>query len=161
MSGQLHSHVTLPLGKEPAVRIGLALEPVWTTWRRDNFWTYRDSNCNPSVFQLVVSRYTDCTIPTRVGRTERSICICKCVWTLDYWRWMVALHFPPHYLTVEWSASTSHSLHFSLQPSALEFWTKYIAILTLKSSKCMCIITMTSSLPNSVRKWDSRTSRVV
>jgi hypothetical protein len=29
---------------------------------RDNYWLYRDSNSNPSVVQLVVSRYTDSAI---------------------------------------------------------------------------------------------------
>jgi hypothetical protein len=30
--------------------------------REENFWSYRDSNSNLSLVQLVVSHYTDCTI---------------------------------------------------------------------------------------------------
>jgi hypothetical protein len=37
----------------------MAPEPVWTTWGRDNFLLYRDSNYDPSVVQPVASRYTD------------------------------------------------------------------------------------------------------
>jgi hypothetical protein len=36
---------------------------VWTTWRRENSWPYRDSNSDLSAVQPVASRYTDCTIP--------------------------------------------------------------------------------------------------
>jgi hypothetical protein len=31
-------------------------------WRRENFWPYRYSNSDPSVFQPVASCYTDCAI---------------------------------------------------------------------------------------------------
>jgi hypothetical protein len=34
-------------------------EPVWTTWRIENSWPYRDSNSNTSVIQPVACRYTD------------------------------------------------------------------------------------------------------
>jgi hypothetical protein len=37
-------------------------EPVWTTWRNENFCPHRDSNSKPSVFQPIASRYTDCAI---------------------------------------------------------------------------------------------------
>jgi hypothetical protein len=43
--------------------IGWTPEPVWTLWRRENSWPYRDSNSDPSVVQSVASRYTDCLIP--------------------------------------------------------------------------------------------------
>jgi hypothetical protein len=33
------------------------------TERRENSCPYRDSHSDPSVFQLVASRYTDCAIP--------------------------------------------------------------------------------------------------
>jgi hypothetical protein len=63
VSGQLHAPDALPLGKELPLPIGSqagwAPEPVWTTWRRESSWPYRDSNTDPSVVQSVVSRYTD------------------------------------------------------------------------------------------------------
>jgi hypothetical protein len=38
-------------GKEPPVlirkEVGWTPEPVWTTWRRENTWPYRDSNSEP------------------------------------------------------------------------------------------------------------------
>jgi hypothetical protein len=54
-------------GKElpvPIVQeVGWTPGPVWTTWRSNNSWPYRDSNLNLSVVQPVASRYTDCAIP--------------------------------------------------------------------------------------------------
>jgi hypothetical protein len=65
VNGQLHASAALPLVKEPPLPIGLEAgwtpEPVWTTWRRENSWPYRDSNF--SVAQPVASRYTDYAIP--------------------------------------------------------------------------------------------------
>jgi hypothetical protein len=49
----------LPPEKEPPVPIGWTSESVWTIWRRENSWPYRDSNSDSSVVQLVASRYTD------------------------------------------------------------------------------------------------------
>jgi hypothetical protein len=50
----------------PPVRIGQeagwAAEPVWTTWRKENSWPYRDSISDPTFVQLVLSRYIDCAI---------------------------------------------------------------------------------------------------
>jgi hypothetical protein len=40
-------------------RVGL-----WTKWRRENSWPYRDSNSDVSVVQPVASRYTDYAIPS-------------------------------------------------------------------------------------------------
>jgi hypothetical protein len=40
-------------------RLGGAPEPVWTTWRRENSWPYRDSNSDPAGIQPVASRCTD------------------------------------------------------------------------------------------------------
>jgi hypothetical protein len=37
-------------------------EPVCTTWKRENFCPYRDSNSDRSVVQPVASRYTDWAI---------------------------------------------------------------------------------------------------
>jgi hypothetical protein len=51
MSGQLHDQAALPPGKEPSVPIEYEAEwaqkPVWTTWRRENFYHYRDLNSDP------------------------------------------------------------------------------------------------------------------
>jgi hypothetical protein len=55
VSGQLHAPAVLPQGKEPPVPIGWAPEPVWTTWRRQNSCTNRNSNSDPSVLQAVAS----------------------------------------------------------------------------------------------------------
>jgi hypothetical protein len=56
-----------PRGKSPRyqfyTRLGRPPAPVWTTWRRENSWPYRDSNSDSSVVQPVASRYTDYTIP--------------------------------------------------------------------------------------------------
>jgi hypothetical protein len=38
-------------------------EPIWTMWRRENSWLYRDSNSDSSVVDPVASRYNDCSIP--------------------------------------------------------------------------------------------------
>jgi hypothetical protein len=57
VSGQLHAPAALSPGKSlPG--------PVWTTWGKENSWSYRNSNFDPSVVQPVVSRYTDYAIPT-------------------------------------------------------------------------------------------------
>jgi hypothetical protein len=37
------------------IEVGWTPEPVWTTWRRENSWPYRDSKSNPSVVQPVAS----------------------------------------------------------------------------------------------------------
>jgi hypothetical protein len=63
----VHASVALPPAKDPPVPIGQEVgwtaEPIWTKWRRENPWPYRDSNSDPSVVQPVTSRYTDCAIP--------------------------------------------------------------------------------------------------
>jgi hypothetical protein len=70
VSGQLHAPAALPPGKEPPLSIGQkagwAPEPVWTTWRRENSWPYRDSNSDHSEVQPVASRYTDYAIPALI-----------------------------------------------------------------------------------------------
>jgi hypothetical protein len=67
VSGQLHASADLPPGKEPPVPIryetGWAPDQVWTTWRRENSWPYRDSNTDPSAVQPVASLCTDWAIP--------------------------------------------------------------------------------------------------
>jgi predicted membrane protein len=49
-----------------------APEPVSTTWRKDNFWEYRDLNSDPSVVEPIATRYTECAIP---ASTRASIAI--------------------------------------------------------------------------------------
>jgi hypothetical protein len=75
VSGQLHAPATLPPGKELPVPIGYEIGwtpvPVWTTWRTENSWFYRDSNSDPSIIQPVTSRYTDYAIPT-LGKRKYS-----------------------------------------------------------------------------------------
>jgi hypothetical protein len=67
------SRPALPLGKEPPVptgqEVGWAPEPVWKTWRRENFCFHRDSNSDPSAVQPLASLYTDWAIsaPSSVG----------------------------------------------------------------------------------------------
>jgi hypothetical protein len=63
MSVQLHVPAALPARKEPPVPIGEQVgwtppELVWTTWKWENSWPYRDSTSDPSVVQSVASRYT-------------------------------------------------------------------------------------------------------
>jgi hypothetical protein len=64
VSSELHVLAALNPGKESPVliwyEVGWAPEPVWTTWRSENSWTYRDSNSDPSVVHPVSSRCTDC-----------------------------------------------------------------------------------------------------
>jgi hypothetical protein len=67
VSGQLRAPAALPPGEETPVPIeeeaGCTPDPVWTTWRRENSWPYRDLNSDPSVVQPVASRYTDYAMP--------------------------------------------------------------------------------------------------
>jgi hypothetical protein len=64
VSGQHHTPAALPPGEEPPVPIGKeagwAREPVWTTWRGEESYPYRDSKFDPSAVQPVASRHTDC-----------------------------------------------------------------------------------------------------
>jgi hypothetical protein len=63
------SFTPLPLysrGKRPR----WAPELVWTTWRRENYWPYRDSNSDSSVVQSITSHYTEFAIPALTGNTH-------------------------------------------------------------------------------------------
>jgi hypothetical protein len=62
-----------PLGKSPRYPLDRRWtpEPVWTTWRINNSWPYRDSTSDPSLFQPVASRYTDCAIPVHQRKVPR------------------------------------------------------------------------------------------
>jgi hypothetical protein len=46
---------------------GWALEPVWTTWRGEKCFSYRDSNTDPSAVQGVAICCTDCAVIVRPG----------------------------------------------------------------------------------------------
>jgi hypothetical protein len=46
--------------------VGWTTAPDWTAWRRENSWSYRNSNSDLSVVQPVASRYTDWAIPAPV-----------------------------------------------------------------------------------------------
>jgi hypothetical protein len=63
VSDQLHALAGLAPGKELQVQIGYeagwASQLVWTTWRREHFCLYRDSNSDPSAVHPVTSRCTD------------------------------------------------------------------------------------------------------
>jgi hypothetical protein len=48
-----------PIGQEA----GCAPEPVWTTWRRECSWPYRDLNSDLSVVHPVADRYAVWAIP--------------------------------------------------------------------------------------------------
>jgi hypothetical protein len=52
---------------------GLAPEPVWTTWRSENSWHYRDPNSDSSVVQPVANRYTDCATASLEWRCFKSL----------------------------------------------------------------------------------------
>jgi hypothetical protein len=59
VNGQLHVLATLSPRKEPPESIGLEAqwvpEPVWTIWRSEYSWRYRDSNSDPSIKQKVAN----------------------------------------------------------------------------------------------------------
>jgi hypothetical protein len=59
VSGQLHAPTALPPEIGPPVRIGLEAgwtqELVWTAWRKEKLWLYRDSN--PATVEPVFSRH--------------------------------------------------------------------------------------------------------
>jgi hypothetical protein len=60
--------------KSTPVLIGLeagwASETLWTLWRRENSWPYRDSKCDLSVVQPIASLYTNYIIPALRVYTE-------------------------------------------------------------------------------------------
>jgi hypothetical protein len=80
VSGQLHDLTALAPGKEPSVPIGYEAgwtpEPVWTTWKRENSWSYHDSNSNPLVVQPVESRYTNYATPAHISKKCTFMIIC-------------------------------------------------------------------------------------
>jgi hypothetical protein len=63
-------HCRFTPGKELPVlitqEVGRTPELVWTTWRRENSWTYRDSNSDPAVGHPVASRHRPTEIHTYI-----------------------------------------------------------------------------------------------
>jgi hypothetical protein len=133
--GQLHAPATLPPGKEPLVPIGQeagwAPEPVWTTWRRENSWPYRDSNSDPSVVQPICSHYTDCAIPihqtylvdTNIAETSVTEL------TMQYFR----ISFNQNIFFKILSARSTFSLPRKLETEAIQQWLKQNSFLVLMS----------------------------
>jgi hypothetical protein len=76
---KLHASAALPPGKEPPVRVGYeagwASEPVWTLWRRENSYFYRDSNSDPSAVQPVSQQMSSNTVRAIVLRSTIRGCI--------------------------------------------------------------------------------------
>jgi hypothetical protein len=75
VSGQSQVLAALSLWKKPPVptgsEFGWTPEPVWTIWKSENSWPYRDSNSDPSIVHPIASRYTDCaTAAPKVHRTR-------------------------------------------------------------------------------------------
>jgi hypothetical protein len=105
VSGQLHAPAALFPENIPSYpldrRARWISEPVWTTWRRENSWPYWDSNSNPSLVQLVASRYTDYAIPA----PYKQIKINK--WINEYWQGM-------------WRAWEKGDMHTNLPSETLE-----------------------------------------
>jgi hypothetical protein len=50
------------------IRLVLGALPVWTKWRREKSWPYRDWHSDRSVVQRVASRYTDYAIPAHLSK---------------------------------------------------------------------------------------------
>jgi hypothetical protein len=68
--GQLHTPATLPWEKEH-----IPIEPVWTTWRREHFRLYQDSNSDPSAIQSIASCPNWLSSPGSLFRgTKRLLC---------------------------------------------------------------------------------------
>jgi hypothetical protein len=56
-------------GKRPPVptgyEVGRTPVPVWTIWRRENSWPFRDSNSDPSVVQPLLGEACDVTLTVK------------------------------------------------------------------------------------------------
>jgi hypothetical protein len=68
VSGQLHGPAVLPPRKDPppqypSDRLGGHQSPSGRQWRRENSWSYQNSNSDPSVVLPIACRYTDYAIP--------------------------------------------------------------------------------------------------
>jgi hypothetical protein len=86
VSCQLHASAASPPRKEPPVPIAYKVrwtpESVWTTWRRENPWPYRDSNSGPSIVQPAASHTTNYAIPAPNWSLETRVCLKCWLWSL-------------------------------------------------------------------------------
>jgi hypothetical protein len=61
-SGQLYAAAALPSEKNPRYQLDMRLGGGPQTWRRENYYPYRDSYSDRSAVQPVASSYSDCAV---------------------------------------------------------------------------------------------------